>query len=80
MKTYCDNLEISLELINSRRDLNGYEAVVQEPWVEDLDFTRMERINTKFYSYSLERRDGDIILRIPFFSQQEIYSDLKPRP
>jgi len=48
---------------------------VEEPWVADLDFTRMERINTKFYSDALERRDGDIILRIPFLHspQQEIW-------
>jgi hypothetical protein len=33
---------------------------VQETWVEHLDFTRMERINSKFHSEALERREGDI--------------------
>ena len=48
---------------------------VNEPWVSDLDFSKMERINTKFHSDALERRDGDVILRIPFLQQsaQEIY-------
>ncbi|HHG85578.1 MAG TPA: hypothetical protein ENJ82_12595, partial [Bacteroidetes bacterium] len=48
---------------------------VQEPWVTELDFTKMERINTKFHSDTLERRDGDIIVRIPFTDapKQEIY-------
>ena len=48
---------------------------VTEPWVAELDFTKMERINTKFHSEALERRDGDIIVRIPFLQppQQEIY-------
>jgi hypothetical protein len=48
---------------------------VQESWVEHLDFTRMERINSKFHSEALERREGDIIMRIPFLddSRQEIY-------
>jgi hypothetical protein len=48
---------------------------VQESWVEHLDFARMERINSKFHSEALERREGDIIMRIPFLddSRQEIY-------
>ncbi|MEJ2619420.1 MAG: Rpn family recombination-promoting nuclease/putative transposase [Candidatus Thiodiazotropha sp.] len=48
---------------------------VQEPWVDHLDFTHMERINTKFHSEALERRDGDIIMRIPFLDdrRQELY-------
>ena len=48
---------------------------VDEAWINDLDFTKMERINTKFHSEALERRDGDIIVRIPFMrgAQQEIY-------
>lgn len=48
---------------------------VHEPWVEQLDFSSMERINTKFHSEALERRDGDIIMRIPFRDEarKEIY-------
>ena len=35
----------------------------------------MERINAKFHSDAFERRDGDIIVRIPFLAtpEQEIY-------
>lgn len=48
---------------------------VDESWVNELDFSKLERINTKFHSDALERRDGDIIVRIPFLNseQQEIY-------
>jgi hypothetical protein len=48
---------------------------VEEPWVAQLDFSRMQRVNAKFHSEALERRDGDIIMRIPFLndSRQEIY-------
>ncbi len=41
---------------------------VDEPWVDELDFGRMERINAKFHAENLERRDGDIIVRIPFLA------------
>lgn len=48
---------------------------VDEAWINDLDFTGMERVNTKFHSEALERRDGDIIVRIPFLqaNQHAIY-------
>ena len=48
---------------------------VDEPWVNELDFTKMVRINTKFHSDALERRDGDIIVSIPFLedAQREIF-------
>lgn len=48
---------------------------VDELWVSEVDFSRMERINTKFHSEALERRDGDIIVRLPFKQspEQEIY-------
>ncbi len=41
---------------------------------ETLDFSAMERVNTKFHSEGLQRRDGDIIYRIPGHKQAgEIY-------
>ncbi len=48
---------------------------VDEPWVSELDFSGIEQLNTKFHSEALERRDGDIIVRIPFQHQPqaEIY-------
>ncbi len=48
---------------------------VEEPWVNELDFTKLTRVNTKFHSDALERRDGDIIVRIPFLENEqcEIY-------
>ena len=43
--------------------------------MNEVDFSRMERINTKFHSEALERRDGDIIACLPFkhSPEQEIY-------
>jgi hypothetical protein len=36
-----------------------------EPWLDDLDLDRMERLNAKFHSETGERREGDMIWRIP---------------
>ena len=37
---------------------------VHEDWVDALDFKSRERINTKFHSEKLQRRESDIIFRI----------------
>jgi len=36
-----------------------------EPWLDDLDLDRMERLNAKFHAETGERREGDVIWRIP---------------
>ena len=36
-----------------------------EPWLDDLDLDRMERLNAKFHAETGERREGDMIWRIP---------------
>lgn len=46
---------------------------VNEPWVEDLDFTQMERVNAKFTVQNLPKRRGDIIWKIPTKSGTFIY-------
>jgi hypothetical protein len=38
---------------------------VAEPWLDDLDLDGMERLNAKFHSETGERREGDMIWRIP---------------
>jgi predicted transposase YdaD len=38
---------------------------VAEPWVGELDLDQMERVNAKFHSDGNERRDSDVIWRIP---------------
>jgi len=38
---------------------------VAGPWLDDLDLDGMERLNAKFHSDTGERRDGDMIWRIP---------------
>ena len=36
-----------------------------EPWLDDLDLDRMERLNAKFHAETGERREVDMIWRIP---------------
>ena len=36
-----------------------------KPWLDDLDLDRMERLNAKFHAETGERREGDMIWRIP---------------
>ena len=38
---------------------------VAEPWLDGLDLDGMERLNAKFHSDTGERREGDMIWRIP---------------
>ena len=38
---------------------------VAGPWLDDLDLDGMERLNAKFHAGTSERRDGDMIWRIP---------------
>jgi hypothetical protein len=38
---------------------------VAGPWLDDLDLDGMERLNAKFHAETTERRDGDMIWRIP---------------
>ncbi len=38
---------------------------VAGPWLDDLDLDGMERLNARFHAETTERRDGDMIWRIP---------------
>ena len=38
---------------------------VSGPWLDDLDLDGMERLNAKFRAETSERREGDMIWRIP---------------
>ncbi len=38
---------------------------VAEPWLDDLELDGMERLNAKFHAETGERREGDMIWRIP---------------
>src|SRR5512138_191383 len=46
---------------------------VAQPWVAGLDFARMERVNAKLHAAGLQRRDGDLIWRVPFRGGGEVY-------
>ena len=46
---------------------------VAEPWLADLDLESMERINAKFHAEDSERRDGDVIWRIPLTRGGDAY-------
>ena len=46
---------------------------VQEPWVADLDLDRMERSNARYHSDDDQRREGDVVWRIPLRSGGDAY-------
>ncbi|MBF0462060.1 MAG: Rpn family recombination-promoting nuclease/putative transposase [Magnetococcales bacterium] len=46
---------------------------VHEPWVADLDFARMKRVNAKFHVRGIRKREGDLIWRIPTRSKTPLY-------
>jgi len=46
---------------------------VPETWVKQLDYSSLERVNTKFHSENLTRREGDIIYRVQSFDSGSIY-------
>ena len=46
---------------------------VPQPWIADLDLDAMERINAKFHATTGERRDGDIVWRIPLRQGGDTY-------
>ncbi len=46
---------------------------VAGPWMDDLDLEAMERLNAKFHAGTNERRDGDMIWRIPRRGGGETY-------
>ena len=50
-----------------------FRNFVDEPWVKELDFKTLERVNAKMHAEGLERRDGDIIYRINTHQRTEAY-------
>ena len=46
---------------------------VVEPWLDDLDLDGMERMNAKFHANTGERREGDMIWRIPLRKGGDAY-------
>jgi hypothetical protein len=38
---------------------------VSGPWLDELDLERMERLNAKFHATTGQRREGDMVWRIP---------------
>ncbi len=46
---------------------------VAEPWLNDLDLTAMERVNAKFHAESGDRREGDLVWRIPMRDGSDAY-------
>lgn len=46
---------------------------VPEVLAEGVDFTRMQRVNSKFHARRGRRREGDIIWRLPMLSGTDIY-------
>jgi len=50
--------------------INNY---VPETWVQQLDFSSLQRVNAKFHAEGLKRREGDIIYRVNLNNGDPIY-------
>ena len=46
---------------------------VEEEWVHDLDFKTLKRVNAKFHTDSLKRREGDVIYRVQTLTGHPVY-------
>jgi len=46
---------------------------VAEPWLDDLRFDDIERVNAKFHAEGGDRRDGDVVWRIPLKAGGDAY-------
>jgi len=46
---------------------------VAGPWIDDLDLSAMERVNARFHSDDGDRRDGDVVWRIPMRDGADAY-------
>jgi hypothetical protein len=51
---------------------------VQEPWVADLDLDQMERSNARYHTDDDQRREGDVVWRIPLRAGGEVLSAIAP--
>ena len=40
------------------------KSFVHEDWVDDLDFSTLELLNSKFISQEINKREGDLVFRI----------------
>ena len=49
------------------------KSFVDRRWVDQLDFTTLERVNAKLHAEGMERRDGDIIYRVCYHNGQALY-------
>ena len=50
-----------------------FKSFVTEPWVAQLDFSTLERVNAKLHAEGLERRDGDLVYRVLYQDGSEVY-------
>lgn len=46
---------------------------VKEPWVEDLDFTRLEPVRGRYVSDRLRQREADVVWRLPSLQDEWLY-------
>jgi hypothetical protein len=46
---------------------------VQEPWVADLELDQMERSNARYHTDDDQRREGDVVWRIPLRAGGDAY-------
>lgn len=50
-----------------------FRSFVDEPWVTDIDFGTLERVNARLHAEGLDRRDGDIIYRARLLDGSDVY-------
>lgn len=46
---------------------------VEEPWVEKLDFSALQRVNASYVSADLKGREGDLLWRVGFLEGTPVY-------
>ena len=50
-----------------------FRSFVDAPWVADIDFASLERVNARLHAEGLERRDGDLIYRARLADGTNVY-------
>jgi len=58
---------------NSRLVEDLLTHFIPEDWIKQLDYSTLERVNTKFHSEGLTRREGDIIYKVQSHNAGLVY-------
>ena len=61
----------TLWLLEDPANLRDLLRIVEPEVAERLDFTRAERVNRSFIPADLQKRESDLIFRVPFLTPKE---------